>query len=243
VLLNDVVETSRAVGATRSRKTKVDALSALLRSSPPDEIAAVVCLLTGEPLQGRIGVGWSTLSSARADVEPAAESTVTVGELDDALDRIAATTGSGSAAARRAILGAVFARTTAPEAEFVVRLLTGELRQGALAGLMADAIARAAEVPIDTVRRAAMLGGDLADTAHRAITGGGTALTEIRLEVLRPIHPMLAATAASVTDALAATGRASVEWKLDGARIQVHRDGEDVRVFTRNLNDVTERLP
>jgi len=124
-----------------------------------------------------------------------------------------------------------------------VRLLTGELRQGALAGVMADAIARAANVQVESVRRAAMLGGDLAETARRALAGGADSLAEVHLEVLRPVQPMLAASAASVGEALAATGPASVEWKLDGARIQVHRDGDDVRVFTRNLNDVTERVP
>ena len=124
-----------------------------------------------------------------------------------------------------------------------MRLLTGELHQGALAGVMADAIARAAGVPAAAVRRAAMLGGDLADTARRALEGGSAALAAVRLQVLRPVQPMLAASAASVGEALAATGPASVEWKLDGARIQVHRRGDDVRVFTRNLNDVTARLP
>ncbi len=244
MLLNTVVDTSTAVAATRSRKTKIDALATLLRACGPEEVAVVVCLLTGEPRQGRIGVGWSTLATARDRDEPSTgEPEVTVAELDATLDRIAATSGPGSATARQAILGALFARTTGPEADFVVRLLTGELRQGALAGLMADAVARAAEVPAETVRRAAMLGGDLADTARRARAGGAAALAEVRLEVLRPVQPMLAATAASVGDALDATGAASVEWKLDGARIQVHRAGDDVRVFTRNLNDVTARLP
>ena len=243
MLLNLVVRTSEAVAATRSRKAKIEALATLLSDADPDEVAIVVCVLTGEPRQGRIGVGWATLSAAR-DHAPAADApTVTVAELDAALERIAATTGPGSAAARHEILAGLLGRATETEAGFIVRLLTGELHQGALAGLMADAIARAAEVPADAVRRAAMLGGDLADTATRALTGGAAALAEVHLRVLRPVQPMLAATAASVAEALAATGRASVEWKLDGARIQVHRDGDDVRVFTRNLNDVTARLP
>jgi ATP-dependent DNA ligase I len=243
VLLTSVVDTSAAVGATRSRKTKVDALATLLRACSPDEVTVVVCLLTGEPRQGRIGVGWSTLSTARTEIASAAEASITIAELDDTLDRIATTSGPGSVGARRTILRELFRRATAAEADFVVRLLTGELRQGALAGLMADAIARAAAVPLDAVRRAAMLGGDLADTARRALAGGEPALTEVRLQILRPVQPMLAATATSVAEALTATGAASVEWKLDGARIQVHRDGNDVRVFTRNLNDVTDRLP
>jgi ATP-dependent DNA ligase I len=243
MLLAAVVRTSQTVAATRSRKAKIDALATLLTECGADEVATVVCLLTGEPRQGRIGVGWATLSAARDHVEAPATPTVTIAELDATLDRIAATTGPGSAAARRAVLADLFARVMEPEASFVVRLMTGELHQGALAGLMADAIARAADVPADAVRRAAMLGGDLADTATRALAGGAVALGEVHLEVLRPVQPMLAASAATVAEALTATGPASVEWKLDGARIQVHRDGNDVRVFTRNLNDVTARLP
>ena len=243
VLLTAVVETSRAVAATRSRTAKIDALAALLTECTPDEVATVVSLLTGEPHQGRIGVGWSTLASVRHQVGDPGEPSVTVADLDGALDRIAATTGPGSAAARQAVLGELFSRSSEAEADFVVRLLTGELRQGALAGVMADAIARAAHVPATAVRRAAMLGGDLAATAERALAGGERALAEVGLEVLRPVQPMLAATAATVGDALAATGAASVEWKLDGARIQVHRAGDEVRVFTRNLNDVTARVP
>ena len=223
VLLNAVVETSRAVAATRSRKTKIEALAATLRACAPDEITTVVSLLTGEPRQGRIGVGWATLSAARKAAGPATrtrmydigvpagheapdEPNLTVAELDHVLDRIEATTGPGSATARQDVLGELFARATPAEADFVVRLLTGELRQGALAGLMADAIASAAQVPATAVRRAAMLSGDLADTARRALTVGEAALAEIGLEVLRPVQPMLAASAASVAEALAATG-------------------------------------
>jgi DNA ligase-1 len=243
VLLSVVVDTSRAVATTRSRTAKIEALATLLAQCPPDEIAIAVCLLTGEPHQGRIGVGWSTLAAARADAGAATTPSLSLADLDGALDRIAVTTGAGSAGARGAILAELFGRMTEAETEFVVRLLTGELRQGALAGLMADAIARAAEVPAAAVRRAAMLGGDLADTARQALAGGADALAGVHLEVLRPVQPMLATGAADVDEALAATGPASVEWKLDGARIQVHRSGDDVRVFTRNLNDVTARLP
>jgi DNA ligase-1 len=246
VLLGSVVETSGTVAATRSRKAKIDAIASALRACEPGEVATVVCFLTGEPRQGRIGVGWATLADARreagvADADRA--STLTVADVDATLGEIATTTGSGSAGARRRLLAGLFARTTEAEADFVFRLLTGELRQGALAGIMADAIARAAEVPATDVRRAAMLGGDLAETARRALAGGAPALAEIGLRVLRPVQPMLAATAPSVAEALDATGPASVEWKLDGARIQVHRAGDEVLVFTRNLNDVTARVP
>jgi DNA ligase-1 len=246
VLLGSVVETSETVAATRSRTAKIDAIASRLRACDPAEVVTVVCFLTGEPRQGRIGVGWATLADARraaGDAEAGRPRTVTVAELDVALDKIAATTGSGSAGTRRRLLAELFARMTPAEADFVFRLLTGELRQGALAGIMTDAIARAADVPATDVRRAAMLGGDLAETARRALAGGGRALADVGLEVLRPVQPMLAATAASVAEALDATGPASVEWKLDGARIQAHRAGDEVRVFTRNLNDVTGRVP
>jgi DNA ligase-1 len=249
VLLSAVVATSGAVAATRSRRAKIEALAAALRACAPDEIATVVSLLIGEPRQGRVGLGWATLAAVanpavRPDAPAAPEApTVTVAELDGALDRIAATTGAGSAAARRRVLGDLFTRATSVESDFIVRLLTGELRQGALAGVMTDAIAHAAEVPVTAVRRAAMLSGDLGEVARRALTVGAAALTEIGLEVLRPVQPMLAASAPSTAEALAATGLASVEWKLDGARIQVHRDGDEVRAFTRNLNDITDRVP
>ena len=243
MLLADVVATSAAVGATRSRRAKIDALAALLTRCSPDEIDAVVGFLTGEPRQGRVGVGWASLAPLREAAGHAAEATLTVVDLDRAIDTIQATTGSGSAAARQAMLRDLLARATAEEADFIVRLLLGELRQGALAGVMTDAIARAADVPVDAVRRASMLGGDLGETARRALTGGEAELAAVQLQVLRPILPMLAASAVDVVDALKLTGPASVEWKLDGARIQVHRRGGDVRVFTRNLNEVTDRLP
>ena len=244
MLLADVVATSAAVAATRSRKAKVEALAALLAHGDADEIVPVVGFLTGEPWQGRVGIGWATLVAVRDELAAHADgATLTVGDLDRAISTVQVMTGAGSSAARRGALGELFGRATSAEADFMFRLLTGELRQGALAGLMADAIARAADLPADAVRRAAMLGGNLGDTARRALTGGLAALDEVGLEVLRPVLPMLAASAADVREAIGYTGSASVEWKLDGARIQVHRRGEEVRVFTRNLNDVTERLP
>ncbi len=242
MLLAEVVATSDAVAATRSRNAKVAALAELLRRCAPGEIVPVVGFLTGEARQGRIGIGWATLRDARSH-GGATEPAITVAELDGTVDRLQATTGSGSGAARRAALRALFERATEREADFVVRLLVGELRQGALAGLMHDAIARAAGMPVEAVRRAAMLGGDLGDTARRALTGGADALEGVHLQLLRPVLPMLAASAPDVRAALALTGPASVEWKLDGARIQVHRRDDEVRIFTRNLNDVTERLP
>jgi DNA ligase 1 len=241
VLLADLVATSAAVGATRSRKAKVASLAALLGALAPEELEPAVGFLTGVPRQGRIGVGWRSVYGA--DHEPAAAPSVEILELDRILTELAGTSGGGSVAVRQQLLGDLFARTTDAEADFVRRLLTGELRQGALAGIMTDAVATAADVPIDVVRRAAMLSGDLGRTARLVRTEGRAGLEAVRLAVLNPIQPMLASSAADVSEALGHTRLASVEWKLDGARVQVHRKGEDVRIYTRNLNDITHRLP
>jgi len=243
MLLADVVATSAAVAATRSRNAKIAAIADLLARlrSDGDEIEIAVGLLTGEPRQGRIGIGWATLSSIA--VPAAAVPEITLRELDDAVDAVGATAGAGSEAARRALLEAVLGRATAAEAEFVRALFTSGLRQGALEGLMLDAIARASEIDGPTVRRAAMRSGDLGATARVALEGGRVELEAVEFEVLRPVLPMLAGSSPSVADALDATGPASVEWKLDGARVQVHRSASEVRIFTRNLNDVTDRLP
>lgn len=242
MLLDELVTTSGAVAATRSRLAKVDALADLLRRLDPDEIAPAVGFLAGKPRQGRIGVGWRGLAAAMGD--PAAEPELTVLDLDaafDALGSVAA--GTGSSAERAAALRALTARATAAEQDLIGRVLLGELRTGALEGVLLDAIARAADRPGEVVRRAAMLSGDLGETARLALTGTAAELEAVGLVVLRPVLPMLAASAPSVAEALATTGEASVEFKLDGARIQAHRSGDEVRVFTRNLADVTRRLP
>ncbi len=241
VLLAELVATSAAVGATRSRKAKVEALAELLRGLAREEVEPAVGYLTGVPRQGRIGVGGRTAFSV--DVPHSTEPSVEVLELDATLTALAATSGQGSVAARQKLLVDLFTRATEAEADFIRRLLTGELRQGALAGVMTDALATAAGVPLPLVRRAAMLSGDLGRTAALALHDGTVALEAVHLTVLNPVEPMLAATATDVTDALAKTGEASVEWKLDGARVQVHRLGGEVRIFTRNLNDITSRLP
>ncbi len=241
MLLNDLVETSNAVASTRSRTAKVNAIAALLRRLDGEEVGVATGFLAGEPRQGRIGIGWATLSSL--DAAPAKQPSLTILEIDAMLDTIAATTGSGSGEKRAAVLRDVFARATMTEADFLRRLLLGDLRQGALAGIMADAIARAGEVTSDIVRRAWMLSGDLRATAAIALTKGAEGLQAIELQVMRPVEPMLASTADSLDEALRETGRASVEWKLDGIRVQVHRRDDEVRVFTRNLNDITDRVP
>lgn len=241
MLLADVVATSAAVAATSARNAKRDALAALLSRLDPVEIVPTVGFLTGEPRQGRIGVGWRTLQAVER--RHAEGPTVTIGELDAAIDELAGLGGPGSAGQRQALLTSLFARLTPEEASFVVRLFGGELRQGALAGVMTDAIAIASEVPATVVRRALMLGGRLDQVARIALTEGRPGLEAVRLEVGRALQPMLASTAATAAEAVAELGLAAVEWKLDGIRIQVHRDGDEVRTYTRNLNDITDRLP
>ena len=226
VLLADLVAASRRVSATPARSRKVAVLAELLRSLPGDEVTAAVALLSGEPRQGRIGIGWATLSAVA--VAPAADPSLTVGDLDRALDALAALEGPGSGSARAQALADLLRRATEAEADFLRRLLLGELRQGALEGVMVDAVARAAGVPPAVVRRAAMLAGDLAEVAALALGGGEEALAAVRLRLLCPLQPMLAASSPDVPAALQETGPASVEWKLDGARIQVHREGDRV---------------
>ncbi len=239
-LLADVVAASSELADTSSRSRKIEILAELLRRLEPDEVPIVVGFLSSVPRQGRIGVGYATVYG----VERAAaiEGSLTVGDVDRAISAIQQSVGDGSSGRRRQILGEIFGRATDQESDFIRRLFTGELRQGALAGLMLDAIAQAAAVPSDIVRRAMMLSGDLPRTAAIAMTSGEKGLRDVGFEIFRPVLPMLASTADSVTEAMAGFGRASVEWKLDGIRIQIHRRGEDVRIYTRNLNDITDAL-
>jgi DNA ligase-1 len=239
--LVEVVAASDAVTRTSSRSRKVAILADLLRRLEPHEVPAAVGFLSGAPRQGRVGVGYSTIYGIER--EPAADTSLAIEELDRAMTEIQATTGSGSAARRKQILGELLGRATAQEADFVKRLFTGELRQGALAGVMIDAVAKASGVPGELARRALMLSGDLTRTAEIAMTTGEEGLRKVGLELFRPILPMLASTAESVGEALVGLENASVEWKLDGIRIQIHRRGDEVRIYTRNLNDITHALP
>jgi DNA ligase 1 len=240
-LLADVVSVSKSVTDTAARSRKVAMLADLLRRLQPGEVPIAVGLLTGVPRQGRVGVGYSTVYGL--DVAPADEPSVTIAELDDVIARVLETRGGGSAARRRELLEALLRRATAEEADFVKRLFTGGLRQGALAGVMTDAVAKAAGVPGELTRRALMLSGDLAQTAELAMTSGEEGLRGVGFELFRPVLPMLASAAESAGEAVAGFERASVEWKLDGIRIQVHRRGDEVRIYTRNLNEITGSLP
>lgn len=241
MLFGDIETALAAVTGTRSRLAKIDALADVLRGLAPDEIVAAVGILTASPRQGRLGVGWKTLSTrggAHADVP-----SLTVTDVDAAFTRLTTLGGSGSAAQRTALLDEVAGRATAAEWHLLVRVMTGELRTGALEGVLVDAIARASDRDGAAVRRAAMLSGDLGQTALVALTGSDADLDAVGLVVGRGVQPMLASTATSVADALAVAGSASVEFKLDGARVQVHRQGDDVHVYTRTLADVTHRVP
>jgi DNA ligase-1 len=240
-LLADVVTASNEVAGTSSRSRKVGILADLLTRIDGSEVPIAVGLLSGVPRQGRVGVGYSTIYGIKGSTADAPS--LTIRDVDRAIDDIRDATGAGSGARRRGVLGDALGRATAQEADFLRRLFTGELRQGALVGLMTDAIAKAAGVSTEITRRALMLSGDLPRTAELALAEGEAGLRDVGFEIFRPILPMLASTAESVADAFTGFERASVEWKLDGIRIQIHRRGDEVRIYTRNLNDITHALP
>ncbi len=242
MLFAEVATASAAVASTSSRSAKRDAIAALLVRADVDEVEPVVGFLTGAVRQGRIGVGWRSLASA--EQPPAGEPSLSVLDVDRAVSELQVLSGPGSVIERRSLLGSLMSAATADEARFLTFLLGGELRQGASEGVMLDAVAAAWSVPTAVVRRAVMLGGRIDTVARLAAVGGVEAVGSVGLEIGRPLQPMLASTATSVTEAVdSITGPASVEWKLDGIRIQVHRRADRVRVWTRNLNDITERLP
>ncbi|OMC09590.1 ATP-dependent DNA ligase [Mycobacterium sp. SP-6446] len=243
MLLLDVATTSADVGGTASRLTKVAHIAGLLRRAAPDPelVSIIVSWLSGELRQRQIGVGWASL---RSRPPAASHPTLTVSGVDAAFSEIGAVSGKGSQARRAELVAGLFSAATETEQTFLLRLMSGELRQGALAGIMADAVARAAGIPAAAVQRAAMLGGDLPAVAAAGLTGGAAALEEFTLRVGLPGGPMLAQTATSVADALERHGGATIfEAKLDGARVQIHRAGDQVTVYTRSLDDVTARLP
>jgi len=240
VLFVEVARTSQAVAATSKRSEKVAALAALLIGAPPGEIAATVSFGVGAAPQGRIGVGWATIRDVRPD--PALDPSLTVGDVESAISAIAEVAGPGSVARRRELLADLLRRSTEPEQRLIRSILAGELRQGALDGVMAASVARAAGVEVADVQRASMFAGSLPSAARVALTSGLDGLRAIELTPTCPVQPMLASAATDVAAALETTGEASVEWKLDGARVQAHRAGTEVRLFTRNLNDVTDRL-
>jgi len=269
VLLSEVAQVSTAVTATSARNAKIEQIAALLGRVPPGEVTVAVAFLSGELLQGQIGVGYAAVSemlrapaaadaAVRAAEDAAAghggpahdQAGLTLTDVDAAFETIGAVTGPGPQAERRRLLTGLFARATPREREFLVRLLAGDLGQGALEGVMTDAVARAVGVPAEDVRRAHQLGGSLPEVARAAL--GGTprsadralaALRGFTLRVGRPVRPMLAASAPDIAAALDRISPAAAEWKIDGIRIQVHRSGPQVAVFTRTLDDITARVP
>ncbi|BBX93619.1 ATP-dependent DNA ligase [Mycolicibacterium boenickei] len=244
-MLADVASASSDIAGASARLAKIDRIATLLAATAADgdalAVAVTVSWLSGELPQRQIGVGWAALRSLPT---PAEVPTLTITGVDTAFTEIKGIAGKGSQALRADSVRTLFAAATDAEQTFLRRLLGGELRQGALAGVMADAVAKASGVPVAEVRRAAMLAGDLPAVAAAALTGGRSALTEFQLQVGRPVGPMLAQTATGVADALERLGGTAIlEAKLDGARVQIHRNGSKVSVYTRSLDDVTHRLP
>ena len=241
MLLADLVDAADRVAATPKRLQKIGILGELLARSSPQEAVIAGAFLTGSPRQKRIGIGPALLHQVRPVA--AATASLSLAEVDASLGAIAAVSGSGSGAARAEMLEGLLARATAAEQDFLRRLLFGELRQGALEGVVAEAVAKAAGIPSASVRRALMVSGSLGEVAAAALHGGEAALSALGVELFRPLQPMLAQTASTVGEALELLGEASLEAKLDGARVQAHKNGDDVRVFSRRLNDVTVAVP
>ena len=243
-LFADLVAVSRRVGATNARLVKVRELAAHLRAVEPSEIDTAVHYLSGEVPQGRFGIGYAVLRKASEQGGAAASAGLTIDDVDRSLAAIAAIRGSGSSARRAQALQELFARATPDEQEFLIRLLVGELRQGALEGVMVDAVAAAADIPVEHIRRAAMYAKNLGAVARAALTEGAGSLAQFQLAPLSPIAPMLAQVAADVGEALAQLGgEVAFEWKMDGARIQLHKVGDSVRIYTRSSNEVTAAVP
>ncbi|HEU5171830.1 MAG TPA: ATP-dependent DNA ligase [Gemmatimonadales bacterium] len=240
--LTAVVETSRRVRDAGGRLEKVGLIASLLRAAPPDEAELAAAYLCGSPRRERLGVGHAVLRDAMPGSAPEVPS-LELRDVDAAFAEIARTSGAGSAERRRQVLGDLLGRATNDERQFLHRLLIGELRQGALEGVVTEAVAKAAGLPAGRVRRAAMLAGDLPGIARAALVEGEAALSAMSVQLFRPVLPMLAGTAADEGEALAALGRAAIDFKLDGARVQVHKSGDEVRVFSRRLNDVTVAVP
>ncbi len=244
MLLADLVQASATVGATRSRKAKIAALAAALATAAPDETSTATSYLSGVLRQRRTGLGWRALT----DLPPPAETaTLTVGDVHDAFEAISEVSGAGSQGRRTELVEALFGRATAAEQTYLRGLVTGELRQGALDGLMLEAVAVAADVPAAEVRRASMFAGSTVPVASAALAGGSAALAQFTLTPGRPIRPMLASSAPDVATALLKTaatgGEVAVDRKLDGIRIQVHKHGGRVQVYTRSLEEITDRVP
>lgn len=240
MLFADVARVSRDIARTSARSRKTALLADFFRVAEPADMPVAIAYLAGRLPQGRLGVGWSVL---RDRAGPASEPTLTVREVDSALTAVGEVSGTGAQAGRRALIQDLFGAATAQEQEYLLGLITGEVRQGALDAAAVEGLAAATEAPAAEVRRAVMLAGALEPVAQALLARGPAGLAEFALTVGRPLLPMLASSAKSVEEALRKAGPCAVEEKLDGIRVQVHCDGALVRVFTRTLDDVTDRLP
>jgi DNA ligase 1 len=242
MLLAELIDASRRVAETRSRLAKVEAMAQCLRRIEADEMALGVAYLSGDTAQGKVGIGYAMVREAW-NSPPAPQPSLNLSDVHAAIGRVASLQGAGSSAARKTGLRQLFERATAPEQEFLGRLLLGELRQGALEGIMLDALARAAGLAPALVRRAAMRAGSISLVARAALTEGAAGLERFALTVFQPVQPMLAQPADDVADALGRLGVAAFEWKIDGVRVQVHKSGSEVHAYTRSLNEVTAAVP
>jgi DNA ligase 1 len=241
-LLAHIVDASARVSATSSRLEKIRVIAEALRAVEPAEVPIAIAYLSGETCQGKIGASYASLRAASAEAA-AAQPALSLDEVDRTFADVVRIKGKGAAGKRADALRALFSRATPEEQDFLVRLVVGELRQGALRGLMLEAIAAASAVPVADVRRAAMSAGGLGEVARVALSEGAAGLGAFGVKLMQPLLPMLSQSAETTDDALAQLGDAAFEWKLDGARVQVHKAGTDIRVYTRNLNDVTARVP
>lgn len=240
MLLTRLARVSQEVAATSARSRKIALLAELFRDAEADDVPIVIPYLAGRLPQGRLGIGWKVLSRP---VPPAAQPTLTVREVDARLTELGKVSGTGSQAERARLVGELMGAATEDEQRFLFGLITGEVRQGALDAVAVEGLARATEAPPADVRRAVMLAGSLQDVARALLAEGPGSLERFRLTVGRPVLPMLAHTASAVSEAVDKLGACAVEEKLDGIRIQVHRDGDSVRLYTRTLDDITDRLP
>jgi DNA ligase-1 len=236
-----VVETSQRIAETTKRLEKISLLSALLRELRGEEIEIVTAILSGRIRQGRIGVGSRTVREAMT--QAASEPAIELLEMDRTFDLLARVSGSGSERRRGELLQQVMSRATAPEQQFLAEILLGGLRQGALEGIMLEGLASATGIKLDRVRMAAMVAGDLTRVARALLERGEAGASEFSIRLFQPVQPMLAQTAEDVVEALDDLGEASLEYKLDGARVQVHKSGDEVKVFSRAMNDVTIAVP
>ncbi|MFC9430447.1 ATP-dependent DNA ligase [Streptomyces sp. NPDC056987] len=240
MLLAPLARVSREVAESSARTRKISLLAGVFRTAGPGDVPVVIPYLAGRLPQGRIGVGWNALKDPPP---PAGRATLTVHGTDAVFTELAAVAGAGAQGERRRLVRELLGAATEEEQRFLVGLISGEVRQGALDAVAVEALAQTAGASPAAVRRAVMLAGSLQPVAERLLAEGPHVLEEFLLTVGHPVLPMLAQSATSVAEAVDRLGECVVEEKLDGIRVQVHRSGSTVRIFTRTLDEITGRLP